>query len=323
MTAVCPSPDLVERFRRDLHALTGPTPGRIGVALSGGGDSLALLLLAAAAHPGAVAAATVDHRLRPNSAAEAEFSASICAGLGIGHRTLSVSLSGRGNLQARARDARYAALAGWAFDERVAVLLTAHHCDDQAETVMMRLLRGSGVSGLSGIRACAPLTATTRLCRPLLGWRRSELAELVRAAGIAPIDDPSNRDERFDRARIRRQLADTVWIDPLALGRSAAALAEADDALDAMVETLFAERVAIDPDGAVLRPEGLQPILLRRLVTRVLASVVPGPPPRGDQLGALLEQLRAGATVTLAGALCIGGETWRFAPEPRRRLTIR
>ena len=323
MAPARPSPDLVERFRRDLHALTGPTPGRIGVAVSGGGDSLALLLLAAAAHPGAVTAATVDHRLRPASAAEADFSASICAGLGIGHRTLAVSVAGTGSLQARARDARYAALAAWAREESVAVLLTAHHGDDQAETLMMRLLRGSGVGGLSGIRAAFPLTATTLLCRPLLGWRQSELAELVRIAGIEPVEDPSNRDERFDRARIRRQLAEAAWIDPLALGRSAAALAEADAALEAMVETLFAERVAIGAGGAMLRPEGLQPILLRRLVTRILAAVAPGPPPRGDQLGALLEQLRCGATVTLAGALCSGGETWRFEPEPRRRASTR
>ncbi|WP_225421177.1 tRNA lysidine(34) synthetase TilS [Sphingomonas parva] len=293
--------------------------GRIGIALSGGPDSLALLLLAVAAFPGDVAAATVDHRLRPESAAEAAAAAAACHRLGVPHQILAVTLPRGGSVQARARAARYAALTSWATAEGIAMLLTGHHADDQAETLMMRLLRGSGVAGLAGIRPHIALSESLMLCRPLLGWRRAELAAIVAAAGLQPVADPSNSDERFDRARMRRQLADTAWIDPVALARSAAALAEADDALEILAHDLAAERLATGDGWAQLRPDGVPPALLRRLVARGLRHVAPDAAPRGDQLGSLIEQLRTGATVTLAGVLCSGGESWRFQPEPPRR----
>src|SRR3954471_22113406 len=184
-------PRLLDRFADDLAGLCGGESGLLGVAVSGGPDSLALLLLAQAAAPGRVRAATVDHRLRPDSASEAAFVASLCAERRIPHATLPVEVSRGGKgLQAAARKARYAALGGWMRRNGIATLLTAHHADDQAETLLMRLNRGAGLGGLAGIRAAAPFSAGgegSRLCRPLLGWRREDLARIVRDCGLTPV----------------------------------------------------------------------------------------------------------------------------------------
>ena len=145
MPPLAPAPQFVARFRSDLEALAGSQPERLGLAVSGGPDSLALLLLAAAALPGRIAVATVDHGLRPESGLEALHVENICDRLGCPHRILSAEMAGgRDGLQAEAREARYSALAGWAAAEGIAQLATAHHADDQAETLLMRLQRGSG-----------------------------------------------------------------------------------------------------------------------------------------------------------------------------------
>ncbi|WP_245653923.1 tRNA lysidine(34) synthetase TilS, partial [Novosphingobium rosa] len=151
-----------ERFVSDLtriwpESTKGESP--LGLAVSGGPDSLALLLIAHAALPGRVAAATVDHGLRPESAAEAAEVARICALLDVPHATLEVSVED-GNVQAQARDARYAALAAWTEQEGLCALATAHHADDQVETLVMRLNRASGVSGLAGVRERGLVPAT-------------------------------------------------------------------------------------------------------------------------------------------------------------------
>jgi tRNA(Ile)-lysidine synthase len=316
-------PGLLDRFARDLAALCAGETGLLGVAVSGGPDSLALLLLADAAAPGRVRAATVDHGLRAESASEAAFVAVLCAQRGIPHATLTVevSRSGRG-LQAAAREARYAALGEWMRREGIGTLLTGHHADDQAETVLMRLNRGAGVGGLAGIRASAsfpPGGEAARLCRPLLGWRREELGRLVRECGLRPVDDPTNADEAYDRVRLRRRLAEAPWLDAAALGRSAAALAEADEALESVAAGLFAERARRNGGTLHLDPDGLPGELLRRLVLRALGAIVRGEPPRGEQVTALIGDLRGGAIVTLAGVKCSGGKTWRFEPAPPRR----
>jgi len=318
-----PSPQLVERFRRDLEALT-PGPGPLAVAVSGGPDSLALLLLARAAFPGRVQAATVDHGLRAESAAEAAMVERCCAALGVPHRVLRVAVAGGGEgLQAAARRARYIALGGWMAEAGIAALLTAHHADDQAETLLMRLLRGSGVAGLAGVRARIPLPGAgggMHLLRPLLGWRRDALAAIVRAAGLEPVDDPSNADEAYDRARIRRRLAEAPWLDPAAIARSAAALADAEDALDTMARRSFAERTEEEADGAlVLRPGGIPAEILRRVTLLCLRRIAPEAAPRGEALTALVGRLRSDGVATLAGIKCSGGETWRFVPAPPRR----
>jgi tRNA(Ile)-lysidine synthase len=307
-------PDLVSRFRRDLAALTGADSGRLGVAVSGGSDSVALLLLAVAACPGTVAAATVDHGLRPESAGEAAFVATLCAERAVPHVTLTPDTPIGGSLQAAARAARYALLEQWRASEGLDWLLTAHHLDDQAETVLMRLNRGAGVGGLSGVRAI-----NGRVLRPLLGWRRTELAAICAAAGISPVDDPSNADPRFDRSRLRQALAQSDWLDPGPVARSAAALAEAEDALAWMTGQLLEARVREEAGAWLLDPADLPPELRRRLLLSVLERLGAPKLPRGDEVTRLLAALDIGATATLAGIKCRGGATWRFEAAPARR----
>lgn len=322
--AIAPFPELVLRFRRDLEAVAGADPGKLGVAVSGGPDSLALLLLAEAAFPGRVNAATVDHCLRAQSAVEAEAVARLCGEIGVPHRILAarVEPSGEG-LQAAARAARYAALAQWMDGEDLQILLTAHHADDQAETLLMRLNRGSGVAGLAGVRAQGFVPGAggrLRLCRPLLGWRRSELRAVVEAAGIEAALDPSNSDERFDRARLRRRMGEAPWLDAAALARSAALLAEAEAALDWTAGPLFAARTETEDGALTLRPNGLPPELLRRLVLRCLRQLAPEAKPRGEALAAFIGKLEQGGMATLCGVKGAGGGTWRFERAPPRRM---
>jgi tRNA(Ile)-lysidine synthase len=311
-----PSSDLIARFRGDLEALAGTAHGRHGIAVSGGPDSLALLLLAHAACPGRIAAATVDHRLRSESAAEAVFVGEICAGLGVPHSILAAEEAIIGNVQAGARDLRYRLLGQWAAAEGIAALLTAHHADDQAETLIMRLGRGAGLGGLAGIRAATTI-AGTRVLRPLLGWSRAELALIVAKAGLSPVDDPSNADPRYDRARLRVALAGASWLDPASFARSAGALAEADAALDWAAARLIEERVEHVDGGILFDPEDIPPELRRRILIRILGATGP---PRGADLQRLLALLAAGETATLAGIRAEGGQRWRFTPAPPRRV---
>src|SRR5690349_3752247 len=193
-------PDWIERFNRDLDALV-PHGTKLGIAVSGGPDSLALLLLASEARPGEVEAATVDHALRPESRAEAELAGRICEQLDLPHTILTADWEEKPDtaIQERAREMRYRLLSGWA-DERGLTLVTAHHLDDQAETVLMRLARGSGVKGVAAMRP------TAHVLRPLLGWRHSELEAVCTAARLKAVRDPSNHDEGFERVRVRKWL---------------------------------------------------------------------------------------------------------------------
>jgi tRNA(Ile)-lysidine synthase len=187
----------------------GAPPDRIGLAVSGGGDSMALLHLAHDWAPAgvALAVATVDHGLRPAAAAEAEMVARTATALGLPHATLRWrGWDGAGNLQDAARTARRGLLKEWAGEARLDAILTGHTMDDQAETVVMRLARGSGVDGLAGIaprRDGAPAWG-----RPLLGVRRAEIQHWLTTRGHAWLDDPSNDDATFDRVRARRLLAE-------------------------------------------------------------------------------------------------------------------
>ena len=306
-------------FAADLDRLL-PT-GRIGLAVSGGADSLALLLLAAAARPGAVMAATVDHQLRPEGAAEGAMVGRVCARLGVPHFCLPVTVPAGASLQALARDARYAALGRWAGSQELSALATAHHADDQAETLLMRLARGSGVAGLAGIREQRELIAGIALIRPLLGWRKNALIALCEEAGLQPVADPANQDPRHDRTRARLLLADTDWIDPVRVARSAVALGEAEEALAWTADGLAAERIAAEEGGSlVVRADGLPPELQRRLVVAALGRLG-APPPRGPDLERALSALGTGGSCTLAGIRLSGGTVWRLAPAPPRTPT--
>ncbi|MDE3176332.1 MAG: tRNA lysidine(34) synthetase TilS, partial [Pseudomonadota bacterium] len=173
-------------------------------------------MLLAAAWKGAprLYAATVDHALRAESAAEAANVAALAARLGVPHAILRwEGEKPVAALQERAREARYNLLAQEARRVGARVVVTAHHLDDQAETVLFRLARGSGVAGLAGM-AARSRRGGIEIARPLLGLRKAELVALCEANGVGFARDPSNEDDRFARPRLRR-LAETLAAEGL------------------------------------------------------------------------------------------------------------
>jgi len=303
----------VERFRAALARLN-PGGERSGLAVSGGPDSMAMLLLAHAAMPGGFEVASVDHGLRPEARQECALVETVCAARGIACTVLRVAVA-PGNVQSAARGARYAALAEWAKARGLAALATAHHADDQAETLLLRLNRGSGVAGLAGVRESGEV-AGARVIRPLLGWRHAELAQVVAYAGIDPVQDPSNADPHYDRVRMRQHLAGCDWIDPLALAHSAGLLADADQALAAFEETLWPSHVQREGDGFRLAPPAV-PLMRVRLVRRIIAAM--GGDPRGGEVARLVARLEAGEGGNLGGVLArVDGGHWLFVAEPAR-----
>lgn len=314
-----PAAEAVKRFAADLDTLL-PAAAPLGIAVSGGPDSLALLLLAASARPDRVEAATVDHGLRAESAGEAATVAALCERLGIPHRTLSADWSEppTANIQAAARAMRYRLLNEWAIERGLAAIATAHHADDQAETLLMRLARGAGVAGLGGSRRRRALSEQVTLVRPLLGWRKAELAVLVAEAGLAAVDDPSNRDPKHDRSRFREILSQSRWADPARLAASASAIRDADEALDWALAPLIGSHINSDGGTLLIEPFDLPREIKRRLLLAAFAELG-APAPRGPELIRAMESLEAGQTVTLSGLKLEGGEQWRLSPEPARR----
>lgn len=287
--------------------------------MSGGPDSLALLLLMQRRGLGDFAVATVDHGLRAESADEARMVARLCAERGIPHQTLSLALAAGPAVQDRARSARYAALGEWALREGCGALVVAHHADDQAETLVMRLNRGAGVRGLGAMRPRAETPGHPRLplLRPLLGWRRAELADVVARAGVITADDPSNRDRRFERVRVRDGIAAADWLEVDGLARSAAHLAQADEAIEWAAARAFSDVVARD-DALVWRADA-PPAVVLRVLERIVAQIGTSMP-RGSELARWHASLVTGRISTLAGvrAESRAGE-WIFSPAPPHR----
>lgn len=270
---------------------------RLAVAVSGGADSMALMLLAARwakGRGGEATGLTVDHGLRPEAAAESRQVEAWLAARGIPHEILRwAGPRPRANVQAEARAARYRLLEEWCRKKGVLHLLLAHQREDQAETFLLRLARGSGVDGLS---AMAPISESdsVRLLRPLLAIPRVRLTATLEAAGQDWIEDPSNRDPRYSRVRLRALLPalarEGLSVERLAL--TAARLGRARQALEKETVQLLARAVTLDEAGyAIISREPL--------------------------LGAPTEVgLRA-----LAGVLrCIGGNTYTPRIERLNRL---
>lgn len=307
--------------------------GSLGLAVSGGPDSLALLILAAQAMPGEIAVASVDHGLRPEAAGEVAMVGQVCAALDVPFTPISVKVPG-GNLQAKAREARYAALAAWVREEGLGALATAHHADDQAETLLMRLARGSGLSGLAGVRAASPFDPGDGgepfpLLRPLLDWRKEELEEVVAASGFAPVRDPSNEETRFDRVRVRHHLAEHDWLDPQALATSAEHLAEAWRAIEWYTEIDWEEMVEREPEGLGFRYAANVPRVIQiETVCRIVSEL--GGVVSRSEAGRAADRLWRGENASLGGVLAVPTveriakvgvdmRVWRFTPEPPRR----
>ena len=240
-----------------------PTDGPVTCAVSGGADSLALLALAVAAGLD-VTAVHVDHGLRPGSAAEAEVVAAAAARFGADFVATSVTVAPGPNLEERARHARYAALPDG--------VLTGHTADDQAETVLLNLLRGSGLDGLAGMRR----DPSSGPRRPLLSLRRRETVALCRALGFEPVHDPSNDDPLHRRNRVRRELLPLV--DDIADRDVSALIARQADVLRDDTDLLDGLAAALDPTDA--RALARAPVALaRRAVRRWLAAETDPRPP--------------------------------------------
>ena len=304
----------IARFTQAIERLTAGV-GRIGLAISGGPDSLALLLLAHTVFPDRIAAATVDHGLRPEATDEAHFVATICAERGIPHDILTPATPITGNIQSSAREARYALLEKWADARGLQWIATAHHGDDQLETMLMRLARGSGVAGLAAIRA-----RNGHIIRPLLGFSKAELETICAGEGIEPVHDPSNDDSDFDRVAMRQWLAGTAHPFKLdRIARSAAALGDSAEALDWMTAKLVEQHVEQQGEIIALDATDLPRELTRRLLLRALAMVDPQSAPRGDAIDRALDGLPRGEVMTLGNVRCVGGTIWRFEAAPPRR----
>lgn len=298
-----PASDLVDI--RLLDATAGP----VGLAVSGGSDSVALAVLVAELRPALrPLLLTVDHGLRAGAADDCEFVERLGRGLGLAVVRLTIAQRPRGSLQAWAREARYTALSEAARRHGLVAVATGHTLDDQAETLLMRLARGSGLRGLSAMRDRTMHHGLVVL-RPLLGSRRADLRAALVARGHGWRDDPSNDDLRFDRAALRRQMPElaAIGLTPERLAAVAGHLARASDAVDGMVDALAATAMREDRAGAIViehapwrsAPQEVRLRLLGAAAARAGGTAVPRFEALFPAEGALLD----GAPATL-GHVC-------------------
>ena len=290
---------------------------RLGVAVSGGGDSMALLhLLAdwARARGVVLHAVTVDHGLRPAAKAEAAMVGEVCEGLGVAHGTLAWDgWDGSGNLQDQARRARYRLMTDWAREAGIGAVALGHTADDQAETFVMRLARGSGVDGLSAMAARRRAGGVLWL-RPLLSVSREALRAYLRARRLGWVEDPSNADLRFERVRARQVLADLAPLGVTAGGLMATTrrLAEAREALEAVTHEAARRLARVELGDVVLERDGFAALpaeIRRRLMVHTLnwvASAEYGP--RAEALAEVLRQVDEGGSTTLHGCRVVVGK---------------
>lgn len=291
---------------------------RVAIAVSGGSDSVALMHLVhrwwvargSDAEACRISILTVDHGLREAAAAEAKYVSAWSAALGFEHHVLHwLEQKPSSGLQAAARDARYELLAAWCRSHDAGLLLVGHTCDDQAETVLMRLAHGSGVDGLAGMAAWRDLGGVM-VYRPLLTTRRRDLRYLLKRDGIGYIDDPSNEDEHFERVRVRKALASQAWgcVDARQIARSADRMRDAADALDQVTDQLVSRHCSLHLGGFVaieLAPLAQAPREIRRRSIERAIKVVGGLsyPPRAEIVGELCERIAQAEAVenTLGG----------------------
>ena len=314
-----------------LFADLGNAPALL-LAVSGGPDSTALLWLAARwrarlTRGPKLIAVTVDHGLRPEAAGEARAVKRLARRLGVAHRTLRwTGTKPATGIQEAARAARYGMFAKVSRTTGARHVLIAHSQDDQAETVLFRLVRGSGLTGLRGMARISPLPveAAATLVRPLLDIPKSRLIATLQKAGIAFADDPSNRDPRFARPRLRRLMPGLAaeGLDSRRLSALARRLARADAALEQAADDAMARLCdgsgVLDADQYAKLPAEVA----LRILGRLVAAVGHEGPVELGKLEALHGSLAAAGRVrrTLAGALItLGNGRLTVEPAPPRR----
>ncbi|MFZ0693400.1 MAG: tRNA lysidine(34) synthetase TilS [Alphaproteobacteria bacterium] len=292
-----------------------PRPS-LAVAVSGGPDSLALAFLAAAwaaKRRGRIVALTVDHGLRKDSAGEARAVGRWLRDAGVAHHILTwTGPKPRTGIQAAARTARYRLLSEWCRRKGILHLLVAHTRDDQAETFLLRLDRGSGVGGLAAMSGISE-EPDLRILRPLLILPKARLIATLQAGKQGWIEDPSNKNLGFARVEVRQFLSEFGGIAVLAsrIARSAGELGLARRARERIVAKFLARAAAVDPsgfvelDGAMVNaaPADIAADSVQRCLLCVSGA---GYPPRGEKLESLCADLRASPAAetfarTLAG----------------------
>lgn len=282
----------------DCMAALGPFEDHpfLAVAVSGGADSLALTLLAdrwTRPQGGRTVGLTVDHGLRSGSCEEARQTGTWLRARNIEHHILPwLGEKPTTGLQRHARDARYTLLAGWCREHHCLHLLTAHHRQDQAETVAIRRDRGSGGAGLAAMPSIREIPGL-RLLRPLLGIDKTKLEATLRADAQPWLDDPSNDDPSFTRNRLRK-----AGLDVDALASEAERRGVERREADRSAAALLVRHVRVDPAGfATLDAAGfarLSPDLARDLLTRLLLTIGGDAyPPRREALSRLIEDMHA------------------------------
>jgi len=324
----------IDRRREDALDLLAPYPSLL-LAVSGGPDSVALMLLCAQwslRRPRDIAVATVDHRFRTEARAEAEEVGRWARALGYAHHLLTwENARPATRLQERARDARYALLTACARRIGACAIVLAHHADDQAETILFRLTRGSGIAGLAGMARIA-CREDIALLRPLLDFRKAELEAICAQAGHPFFHDPSNEDESFARVRMRK-LAPTLAAQGLgqdALLRLGARAARADAALTHCAAGVLeralrrSESGCIELDAATLAEAPLE--ILQRALASAILRLGAAPTLRLERLERASARIAAALAarralrMTLADvSIDADGERVRLRPAPPRR----
>jgi len=331
-----------------MQALAPPWPG--AVAVSGGADSTALMLLLAdwarADERPPPIVLTVDHGLRPESRKDAEGAKKLAASLKLDAHVLSwKGAKPAADVEAEARSARYTLMGRWCAEHGIPALYVAHTLEDQAETFLLRLARGSGLDGLSGMLPLAPLPVPeftqVRLARPLLPFPKEELRAFLRDRKVAWSEDPMNRDPRFSRSKLRAawpQLME-LGLTPVRVADAATHLARARAAIEDMTRGFLHRGVRFAEHAAAIDPLRLK-VLPREVGLRALASVLSHVAdaeygPRFDRLERLFDSILAGSLgggATLHGCMVApapGGEqvfgsaTILITPEPGRKNTRR
>ena len=305
-----------------------PTGAAIGVAVSGGADSLALALNLAEwgrRHNRLVKAVTVDHGLRPESADEAADVHRIMTENGISHTTLTwTGPKPETRLEERARMARYDLMIAWCREQGIGHLFLAHQAGDQAETFWTRLARGSGVNGLSAMTE-QTLRAGVLLCRPFLDLDKADLEADLTQRGIVWMMDSMNADPTYERVRWRLRQRDlsAMGLTPAMIGRTTHRLARARTALDFYTQRFVSAWAEISPYGYLTIPETAlsavpEEIRLRALM-RLVAHVNPtGPAPAMETVETWLEQWPRRAT--FGGCLVLRYKGWVFIAREAKRL---
>jgi tRNA(Ile)-lysidine synthase len=322
-----------ERVFRAFDIVAGDE-GRLGLAVSGGSDSTALLMLAAdwAGPHRTLHVATVDHGLRPEAADEARQVAALCARLGPSHDIL-VWRPGRSVAQAAARAARHRLLAQWARAHTLPVVCLGHTRDDRIETFLLRARAGSHWRGLAGPMPSAPSPvwpegAGVRLARPLLAFGRQELRDGLTARAIPWIEDPSNDAAKYERVRMRRLAARLGEHDRGHIVAIMDRLAELRSAVAASARDALAAHVRAATDEAWLNASAFRQLSaetrLRLIEALVMSAGGAKAPPETGRLESLTRRLAqpggVGAGATLAGAwVTEAGPDLRFKPAPTRR----